>query len=153
MFQEEANKQDFKEYEGTEYFAFRFPPWVRLLVQEQFYYATFTSLATYFLDEIRSAGDDHIDLLIPHDYVDGKNQGKPEKGGFLLDMKLDAGGQEAQLDELNDRWYIYQQERWFALSLTFSELESAVFVKDLDEDDDPNRIFIFNSLKALAETS
>jgi hypothetical protein len=74
LFQEEAKKQDIPDYRGVDYFAYQHPSWVRLLIQEQFYYASFMSLATYCLDEIVSAGDDHIDQLIPHDYVDGKNQ-------------------------------------------------------------------------------
>lgn len=89
---DETRKQDFPDYKGADYFAYQHPSWVRLLIQEQFYYASFMSLATYFLDEIESAGRDHINQLIPHDYVDGKKQGKPEKGGFLLDMNLDAQG-------------------------------------------------------------
>jgi len=149
LFQEEAKKQDFPDYKGADYFAFRHPSWVRLLDQEQFYYATFMSLATYFIDEIESAGDDHINQLIPHEYVDGKDQGKPESGGFLLDMKLDAGGLEAQLDELKSRWYSYQQERWYALSKTFSDLPVAVFIQDQDWDDDPHRFFIFNNVSTL----
>jgi hypothetical protein len=151
QFQEEARKQDCPDYEGVEYFAVQHPFWVRLLIQEQFYYASFMSLATYFLDEIKSAGDDHIDQLIPHDYVDGKNQGKPEKGGFLLDMKLDAGGLEAQLEELQSRWYIYQRERWYTLSKMFSTLPSAVFILDQDEDEDPHRFYIFNNASTLKQ--
>jgi hypothetical protein len=76
------------------YFAYQHPSWVRLLIHEQFYYATFLSLATYLLDEIESAVDNYINQLIPHDYVDGKNHGNREKGGFLWDMKIDAGGLE-----------------------------------------------------------
>jgi hypothetical protein len=151
LFQEEARKQDFPDYKGADYFAFQYPCWVRLLIQEQFYYASFMSLATYFLDEIESAGNDYIDQLIPHNYVDGKNQGKPEKGGFLFDMKLDAEGLEAQLEELQSRWYIYQRERWYALSKTFSDLPPAVFVFDQDWDDDPHRYFIFNNASTLKQ--
>ena len=151
QFQEEAKKQDCPDYEGVEYFAFQHPCWVRLLIQEEFYYASFMSLATYFLDKIESAGNDHIDQLIPHNYVDGKNQGKPEKGGFLLDMKLDAGGLEAQLEELQSRWYIYQRERWYALSKKFSDLPSAVFMFDQDGDEDPHRIFILNNASTLKQ--
>lgn len=149
LFQEEANKQEFPEYKGTDYFAFKHPSWVRLLIQKQFYYATFMSLATYFLDEIELAGSEHIGKLIPHNYVDGEDQGKPQKGGVLLDMKLDAGGLECQLEELNSRWYTYQRKRWLALSKTFSELPPAVFMLDQDWDDDPHRFFIFNNSATL----
>jgi len=149
QFQEEAKKQEFPDYEGADYFAYQHHSWVRLLIQERFYYASFMSLATYFLDEIESAGSDHINQLIPHVYVDGKNQGKAEKGGFVLDMKLDAKGLEAQLDELQSRWHIYQRDRWYALSKMFNDLPSAVFTFDQDQDDDPHRFFIFNNESTL----
>lgn len=151
LFQEKFKKQDFPDYKGVDYFACQHPSWVRLLIKEQFYYATFMSLATYFLDEIESAGGEHINQLIPHEYVDGKNQGKPVKGGFLLDMKIDAGGLEAQLDELKNRWYTYQRERSSALNLMFRDSPPAVFIKDHDWDDDPHRFFIFKNAPTLKQ--
>ena len=149
LFQEKVKKQDFTDYKSTDYFAFQHPAWVRLLIHEQFYYANFMSLATYFLDEVESAGNDYINQLIPHEYVDGKNQGKPEKGGFLWDMKIDAGGLEAQLDELKSRWFVSQRERWYALSEAFKKLPPAAYIQDKDWDDDPHRFFIFNNASTL----
>jgi hypothetical protein len=137
------------DHESTDYFAYQHPSWVRLLIHEQFYYANLMSLATYLLDEIESAGNDYINQLIPHDYVDGKNQGKPEKGGFLWDMKIDARGLEAHLDELKGRWFIYQRERWYALSEAFEKLPPAAYTLDKDWDDDPHRFFIFNNASTL----
>ncbi len=64
-------------------------------------------------------------------------------------MKIDAGGLEAQLDELKSRWYIYQRERWYAVSNIFSDLPPAVYIQDQDWDDDPNRFFIFNNVSTL----
>jgi len=151
QFQEEARKQECPDYEGADYFAFQHSCWVRLLIQDQFYYASFMSLATYFLDEIESAGNDYIDQLIPHKYVDGENQGKPEAGGFLFDMKLDAEGLEAQLEELQSRWYIYQRERWYTLSKLFSDLPPAVFRVDQNSDKDPYCYFIFNNASTLKQ--
>ena len=151
LFQEEARKRDFPDYGGIAYYAYRHPSWVRLLIQEQFYYATFTSLATYTLDEIESAGDEIIRQLIPHEYVDGKNHGKQEKGGVFWDVKIDAAGQEAQLDELNSRWYGYQRERWLALSESNSLRLPAVYVHDKNWDDDPHRFFIFTNESTLKQ--
>lgn len=151
LYQEEARKQDFPGYKGIEYYAYQHPSWVRLLMQEQFYYATFTSLATYALDEIESAGNEIIHQLIPHEYVDGKNHGKQEKGGFLWDVKIDAAGQEAQLDELRSRWNDYQRERWLALSESNVQRLPAVYVYDKDWDDDPHRFFVFTNEKTLKQ--
>lgn len=151
LFQEEAHKRDFTDYKGIEYFAYKYSSWVRLLIQEQFYYATFTSLATYALDEIESAGNEIIDQLIPHEYVDGENHGKRKKGGFLWDVKIDAVGQEGQLDELRSRWYGYQRERWLALSESNVQRLPAVYVHDKDWDDDPHRFFIFSNERTLKQ--
>ena len=151
LFQEDAKRRDIPHYEGVNYYAWRHPSWARLLINEQFYYATLTSLATYFVDEIELAGNDLIDQLIPHEYIDGANNGKAEKGGFLWDMKLDANGQEGQLDELKKRWYGYQQQRWLELSETFSQLPSAVYTQDKDWDNDPHRFFIFSNAETLKQ--
>jgi hypothetical protein len=151
LFQEDARKRDFTDYTGIEYFAYQHSSWVRLLIHEQFYYATFTSLATYALDEIESAGNEIIRQLVPHEYVNGKNHGKQEKGGFLWDVKFDAVGQEAQLDELRSRWNGYQRERCLALSESNVQRPPAVYVHDKDWDDDPHRFFVFTNERTLKQ--
>ncbi len=149
LFQEQANQQDFKDYQGSEYYAYKHPSWIRLLIDNQFYYATFLSLATQLTDDIEATGDEFIEQLIPHKYVEGKANGKPEKGGFLWDMQLDAGGQEKQLNELNSRWYSYQQERWLALSKINDKLPPILYTQDKGWDNDPHRCFIFNNQTTL----
>ncbi len=49
-------------------------------------------------------------MLIPHEYVEGKNHGKREQGGTLWDFRVDAGGMEPQLEELRRRFYEYCRE-------------------------------------------
>jgi hypothetical protein len=49
---------------GTNYYAYRHPSWVRLLINGQFYYATFLSLATHLTDEIEEAGSDIIVIVV-----------------------------------------------------------------------------------------
>ncbi|GJL67028.1 MAG: hypothetical protein NPIRA05_19990 [Nitrospirales bacterium] len=151
LFQEGSRKRDLPDYKGIDYYAFQHPCWVRLLVQAQFYYATFTSLATYALDEIESAGNETIERLIPHEYVDGSSHGKEEKGGFLWDMKIDAAGQEVQLDELKSRWYGYQRERWLALSELNAQQPPAIYIQDKHWDHDSNRHFIFANQATLKQ--
>jgi hypothetical protein len=151
LFQEEAHKRDFPDYSGIAYYACQHPSWVRLLIQEQFYYASFTSLATYVLDEIESAGGDIIRQHIPHEYIDGNNHGKREKNGFLWDEKIDAAGQEGQLDELRSRWNDYQRERWLALSESNVQRLPAVYVHDKDWDGDPHRFFVFANERTLKQ--
>ncbi len=151
LFQEKANNRDFPDYKGADYYAYKHQSWVRLLIQERFYYASFLSLATHVLGEIDSVGNETIRQLIPHDYVNGENHGKKEDGGFLWDMKIDAAGQEAQLDELKSRWYSYQQERWFALSEKNNHLSPAVYIHDKDWGDDFQRRFIFTNEATLKQ--
>ena len=81
--------------------------------------------------------------------VHGKDDGKPEKGGFLLDMRIDANGYEGQLEELKHRWYRYQYEHWFTLSKRFEQLPPAVYVHDEKWDSDPHRSFIFSNAELL----
>ncbi len=149
LYQEEVRKRDFPEYQGIDYYAYRHPSWVRLLIEEQFYYASLTSLATYIVDETDFVGSEMISQLIPHEYVDGKNHGKQEGDGFIWDMQIDAAGQEAQLDELKSRWYAYQQVRWTALSEITIALPPTVYSQDKDWDDDPHRCFLFANAATL----
>ena len=149
LFQEQALAEDFPEYQAQDYFAYKHPSWVRLLISGQFCYATFLSLAGYLSDEIDSAGSEHIKQLIPHNYVDGKDNGKPEKGGFLLDIKIDAGGLEGQLDELKSRWHPYIQQRFIELSTDNRSLPAALYTQDQNWDNDPHRFFIFHNEATL----
>ena len=82
LFQEDARKRDFTDYKGIGYYAYQHPSWVRLLIDKQFYYAHFFSLATHVLDEIESAGNETINQLIPHEYVDGKTMVSEKKVVF-----------------------------------------------------------------------
>ncbi|GMR16107.1 MAG: hypothetical protein BMS9Abin31_0414 [Gammaproteobacteria bacterium] len=149
LFQEQANKKEFSDYKSYEYYAYKHPSWVRLLIEDQFYYATFLSLATYLHDETDSFGQDYIDTLIPHEYINGKDHAKCEKGGFLWDMKLDASGLEGQLDELNHRWFNYLQQRWLTLSKELRNAPPSVYTEDKYWDNDPHRFFIFNNEETL----
>ncbi len=151
LYQESARKRDFPDYDGIDYYAYQHPSWVRLLIDGHFYYSTFTSLATYILDEIKSVGDETIRQLIPHEFVDGKNHGRQEKGGYLWDVKIDAAGQEAQLDELKSRFLDYQNKRWLALSEASVRRAPAVYTRDEDWDDDPHRTYIFANGETLKQ--
>jgi hypothetical protein len=149
LFQEQANKKDFPDYEGTDYYAYKHPSWIRLLIDDNFYYATFTSVATQLCDDIEEAGREYIDQLIPHELVEGKDHGKQEKGGMRWNMKEDANGLEGQLKELKHRWYPYLQERWLGISKANSILDPAVYAQDHHWDNDPHRSFIFTNEETL----
>jgi len=151
LFQEQANKKEFKDYKGRDYYALRFSCWARLIINDQFYYATLYSLAGYLTGEIEDKSHDCIQRIIPHEYVEGKENGKRVKGGFRWDMQADAGGKEKQLDELNSRLYSYVQERWLELSKEFTRTSPAVFIEDNHQDGELNRNFIFCNEDALKQ--
>ena len=151
VFQEKVRHEESSDYAGTDYYPWAFPSWVRLLVDSQFYYATFLSLATHVCDEIETVGNDLIANLIPHKYVPGAQDGKAVKGGVLWDSKLDANGLEGQLDELNTQWYCFQRQHWIDLSRTFRSLPPTVYTIDLNWDDDPHKLFIFNNEEVLKQ--
>lgn len=149
LFQEKANKKEFKNYEGLDYYALRFLCWARLIIDNRFYYSTLFSLAGYLTMQSQDKGNDIIRILIPHQYIDGNDRGKAEKGGFLWDIKINANGLEKQLEELNSRWYEYIQQRWLELSQAFAQDEPAVFMVDQNQSRELHRNFIFNNAGAL----
>ncbi len=151
LFQEQANKKEFKSYVARDYYAFRFSRWVRLIINDQFYYANLYSLAGYLTDEMEDKSRDLIEKLIPHEYIEGKENGKQVKGGFRWDMQVDAAGKEKQLDELKSRWYRYTQQRWLELSKEFTRASPAVFIEDINRKGELNRNYIFNNEAALKQ--
>jgi len=151
LFQEQVNKKESRDYKTRDYYAFRFSRWARLIIDDQFYYATLCSSACYLTDAIEEKSHDCIQRLIPHEYVEGKENGKRVKGGFRWDMQADAGGLEKQLDELKSRLYRYTQQRWLELSKEFTQDSPAVFTEDVNHDGELNRNFIFNNEEALKQ--
>jgi hypothetical protein len=66
-------------------------------------------------------------------------------------VKIDAAGQEGQLDELRSCWNDYQRERWLALSESNVQRLPAVYVHDKDWDGDPHRFFVFANERTLKQ--
>ena len=151
LFQEKSNKEDFSDYQGRDYYPFRFPSWIRLLINEEFHYGELTSVASHIKDSLDDFGSQYIDTLIPHDFVDGKDHGKQTKGGYLFNLEIDAAGLEGQLDELKDRWYSYIQEHCLLINEAQSEVKPAIYLQENAWNEDPNRTFIFNNEVALKQ--
>ena len=151
LFQEQANKKEFKNYTARDYYALRFSRWARLIINDQFYYINLYSLAGYLTDEMEDKSRDLIEKLIPHEYIEGEENGKQVKGGFCWDMQVDAAGKEKQLDELKSRWYKYMQQRWLELSQEFTQQPPAVFVEEIKQKGELNRNYIFNNEEALKQ--
>lgn len=129
LFQESAYKREDEHYPGRDYYALRFSLWARLIIENTLHYATLHSQADFIKQAIHEQSDTIIDTLIPHEYKEGKNHGKEEKGGFLWDLKLDAGGLEPQLEELQTRSYQYQEQLWLNLSQQFQRQPAVIYAR------------------------
>src|SRR5699024_2998898 len=101
-------------------------------VDGRFRYATLNSLAGHLSDRISTIGHDMLDVLIPHRYVPGPNNGKREGESIIWDMRKDAGGLEPQLDELSSRLFRYETRRWFELLDEFDrQADTAVYMQEI----------------------
>lgn len=120
-YQQAANQRDFpKSYQEKPYRLYLHHHWVRLLDSEQnFYYSTLSSLSHYVCDGLEEIRRDLIDELIPHEFVEGPDHGDNVEGGMLWDLKIDANGREAELDELKSRSWAYHAEVYERLNEEF----------------------------------
>jgi len=150
-FQESARQEDdaahvIKPYKGNLYAC-----WARLFVDGQFRYATLSNLAGHLHMHISELGHDAIDALIPHEYVSGPDDGKPDGKCFVWDKRPDAGGLEPQLDELNRRVYQYEHARWLELLDEFDQqAATTVYLRDVSNGVDEQLHFIFSDKTAMA---
>lgn len=149
-FQEDCRDKDFPDRARKPYRGSLYATWARLFVDDVFTYATLFCTAGYLLTEIEDHGSDVLDRLIPHRYVCGKDDGKPEQGGFLMDTRIDAGGKEEQFRELQDRFRGYQMKRYEELLDHWDEKAlGRAWIIDETKPDDPATIFVFSDKTAL----
>jgi hypothetical protein len=151
-FQKEALKDEFLERAALPYQGTLRGTWARLHIDGAFSYASLWTAAGYVGSVIDEGGMDKIAELIPHRHVRGKDDGKREGGGTLLDIRIDANGQEAQLEELKSRYYRYVSERQRAMADAFDRAErKRVYLLDERLGDDPHTKFIFTDKTALED--
>ncbi len=149
-FQEEARKREDSTYQGTAYRGTLYLAWARLFVGQQFTYATLSMAAGYVLCALEEATSDLIQELIPHRYVPGKNHGKVEGQCYRWDRRLDAGGQEGLLDELQHRTWAHTHERSENLSTEWDRnRKGAVYLIDVSEPSEKGIHFAFSDTRAL----
>jgi hypothetical protein len=149
-FQQEALKKECPERAALPYQGTLQGTWARLQIDGKFFYASLWMAAGYLGSVIDEAGQDEIAALIPHRYVRGKDDGKREGHGTLLDIRIEADGQEAQLEELKSRYYRYVSERQRALADTFDGAKrKRVYLLEKHMGDDPHMKFVFTDKTAL----
>ena len=130
---------------------FYWSAWVRLITDGKFYYGTICSVADYINCNVKDYAETIINKLIPHEFVEGENNNQKTDGGFTWDYRVDAGGKEKQLDELNNRWHKYQKIMTDAIDKKQEKLAPKVFIKTEFQNGtlvDPHITIIINNLKA-----
>lgn len=149
-FQEDVRQKEDPTYLVKPYQGNLFHRWARLFIDGHFYYATLSSVASYLQSRIDDAGYDKIAELIPHTYVDGKEHGKREGKGIRWEKRIDAGGMEAQLEELQHRFWQYLSTRYEALLQKYDEgAVKRVYFYDHSQPPEPQIDIVFSDRTAL----
>ena len=149
-FQENACVEDFTGYEARPLFN-RFNCWARAYVKDEFYYLNVLSYQMWLYYALDNASMFWLDKNIPHDYVSGPDDGKKTKGGYLLDMQLDAHGLEGYYDHMNKFSHKWINEFYDNLENDRWDNVFAVPCKDNGDPLDPAIDYIFGSMDILKE--
>jgi len=150
-FQEDTRKNEDPTYRTKPYRGSLYLSWARLFVGRQFTYATLSMAAGYIFAALDESASALIKERIPHRYVRGKNHGKIEGECSRWDLRVDAGGQEALLEELQQQTYVYTQERYDALLTDWNHRgRRGVCLIDVSEPQENNIHFVFSDKEALA---
>lgn len=121
--------------------------------KENFYYFIINSLASHLYEETKSYGLDYMDELIPVEYYEGEDNGKPTEGGYVWDIKEDANGLEAQAYELEERLYSKISKINNEILADCSNVcVEKVWVKDVSTKNNPVKLYIFSNEKTIAKT-
>jgi hypothetical protein len=104
-------EQDSK-HRSQPYLGYLHGTWARVLIDAQLCYLTLSMAAAHVLDRIQEDASDEIRSRIPHRYTPGPHDGEADGEMIRWDVRTDAGGQEALLDELQQRVWAWEAERW-----------------------------------------
>ncbi len=152
-FQEAARVSEDETYAVRPYQGNLSPSWARLFVDSRFRYATLWNLAAFLTDRISERGQEQLQRLIPYRLVSGPDDGKREGDHYVWDVRRDAGGREAELEELTTRLYEYEIQRATELLEEFDrQCLGAVFIQDAVSEADHQIYFIFSDKSAMAAT-
>lgn len=149
-YQEAARKNEDATYVSQPYRGSLYLSWARLFVDDVFTYATLSMAAGYLYSQLSEAMPDLIAARIPHRHVRGENHGKRENEAWQWDMRVDAGGQEALLEELQRQVYLYQAARYQALLCAWHEGDVVgVYLLDTALPNENNLHAVFSNSRAL----
>ena len=150
QYQEGLLKKEDHDYQPKSYKGKLYHVWARLMIDGVFSYTTLTMAAGYIFAKLEEYGLSHIDELIPHEHVPGPKHGEFQNDGYLWDMELDAGGLEAQLNELQNRFHEYQKKVFVRLPDEFDAQSSRqVLILDESTDLETAHHFVFTDKEVL----
>ena len=155
-FQQDAKQRDIEGYQPEPYTGALHGTWARVLVDGRLCYLTLTMASWQLYGAMQDAANAEIEARLPHRHVRGPEDGKhDESGSVRWDMRVDANGQEALLEELQHRVWEEQFRRRSELGQLFCEhRHGGCFLDDHPwEHQDPNErnlLVVFSDPDALA---
>jgi hypothetical protein len=120
-YQEDARERDDPKHVRRPYAGALHATWARCLVDGRLCYLTLSMAAWYLYGAMQTAASDEIERLVPHRYARGPDDGKEEGGLIRWDHRVDAGGHEALLEELQHRVWDYEARRCQDLLVEFKD--------------------------------
>lgn len=154
-FQQEANRRDFENYEPQPYTGALHGAWARVLVDGRLCYLTLSMASWQLYSAMQDAADAEIEARIPHRHVRGPEDGKRDERGMIRwDLRVEAGGQEALLEELQHRVWSEQLRRRLELGqILAAQHQGACFLDDAPWEASPpdecNLLVVFSDPDAL----
>jgi hypothetical protein len=155
-FQQEAKQRDLKSYQPEPYTGALHATWARLLVDGRLCYATLAMASWQLHSAMEDAAITEIEMRVPHRHVRGPEDGKrDESGATRWDMRVQANGQEALLEELQHRVWQEQFRRRSELAQMFCERRQGVCFLDNhpwqhQDANERNLLVVFSDPDALA---
>ena len=155
-FQEDARERDDSKHVRRPYAGALHSTWARCLIDGRLCYLTLSMAAWHLYASMQEAAADEIQRLLPHSYVAGPDDGKVERGLIRWDSRLQAGGQEALLEELRRRVWAFEARRCDELLVEFKDRRmGATFLVDDPyaerAKDETNLLVVFSDPEALAQ--
>lgn len=155
-FQQEADQREVEGHVPEPYTGVLHGTWARMLVDGRLCYVTLSMTSWRLHGTMQEAADGEIEARIPHRHVRGPEDGKrDERGVIRWDTRVEAGGQEALLEELQHRVREEQFRRRRELGQIFHEQRQEVCFLDerpweYQAPDERNLLVVFSGPDALA---
>jgi hypothetical protein len=129
-YQEQARQRAEPSHVARPYSGSLHATWARCMLGGRLCYLALSMVASEAIRRIDDIASEEIERLIPHRYVPGPDNGRTEDGFVQWNHRVEAGGQEALLDELMQRVWAYQNERVLDLRAEFNSMPAMTVFLD-----------------------